>query len=553
MRAERRQGIIARFARSRGGGVAAIFALMAPVLIAFGVGMGVEIGIWYTVKRHMQTVVDQAAIAGALEFAVGPAGSPFANPVIYTAGTSPTWSQDVCDQAQATAKKNGFAPAPASVHCPTADLTGAPSCTGPTDTASSGMCVNVPPQLGSHQDTTHVEVIAWSPVSPISFFVPQVAVTTRAVAGTARLPAPCLLAFGYYPTPTTKDPIGFGGGGSAYGVSAGGATNIKIDCSVASYPPIPNSISINGVGGGSSIDVRALETAGQIVITNQANVYKYPGPTQTYDPAPQYPKEEKLPVDPFGCSGANVPIGNVAFLGCGITYTAPTSASCTDFSTVGNVLADGTRVLSPLPAGQYYCPMDVSGKVVLSPGVYVINGSASSGYGLQVEQNARLTSVDPTSGTLEPVTIILSGTSNANTQTSSGGVIFKASGTPLSSCPPNTGAPVSICLSAPPTDSTFPGIPAGLLIYQDPRFVMRGASAASGANKSNSSTSSSAAYMQGALYAPLSQISYSGGGGSGCTIAFAASINFSGGSQGLGNENCQPSLKPTVINARLVE
>lgn len=562
MRADGKDGVFVRFARSRQGGVAAIFVLLAPVLIAFVVGMGVEIGLWYSVKRHLQTVVDEAALSGALEIGVGPL---YGKNTIYP--TAASLDASICRQARRTAEDNGFSVANTEFQC-----TQSPSCTGVSSTTSKGLCVNVPPLfghyaspgLGGSNTLGPVEVVAWTPFSPISFFMPQVAIATRAVAGPTALPAPCLLALGYYPTTTSTTTIGYGGSGSAYGVTAAGATTIAINCSVASYPPIPASISVNGVAGtGASVEVSALLTAGQILLTNNAKVYLY---GQSPTPAPQYPNLTELPPDPFGCHGADptVSADSTQNANCDITYTAPPDTTCVNAPLPG---PGNTGTLSPLPLDpvtlkpQYYCPMDIQGNVTLTPGVYVINGSDPSGYGLKVENNATLTSVDPTTNKMEPVTIILTGTGTSG-KASAGGLNFNASGGNVT-CPENAaagGGPVSVCLIAPTTDNTFPGytvpsgwkIPAGLLIYQDPRFVARNNLAANGA-KQDSDTSSATVYLSGAIYAPGTNIHYGGGGVSGCTLVIAASINFSGGSQGLTNVNCQKSLKQPAYNARLLE
>jgi Flp pilus assembly protein TadG len=57
---------IQRLRGDRRGAVLIYTAIAAPVLIGF-VGMSVDIGYWYAKTRHLQSVADSAAIAGALE------------------------------------------------------------------------------------------------------------------------------------------------------------------------------------------------------------------------------------------------------------------------------------------------------------------------------------------------------------------------------------------------------------------------------------------------------------------------------------------------------
>jgi Flp pilus assembly protein TadG len=57
-----------RLRRDERGAFTAMMAVLFPVLIGIG-ALGVETGIWYTVKRHDQSIADVAAVAGAMEIA----------------------------------------------------------------------------------------------------------------------------------------------------------------------------------------------------------------------------------------------------------------------------------------------------------------------------------------------------------------------------------------------------------------------------------------------------------------------------------------------------
>ena len=85
------------FVGDRRGATAALFALLLTVLFGFA-GLGVDFGIWYTLKRQYQSAADNGAISGALEVVagkgnfdgsglpVGPATTDLQNIAMYTAG-----------------------------------------------------------------------------------------------------------------------------------------------------------------------------------------------------------------------------------------------------------------------------------------------------------------------------------------------------------------------------------------------------------------------------------------------------------------------------------
>ena len=73
----------------RRGAVAVIVALAATALIGF-TALGVETGLWYTIKRQNQSAADVAALSGAYERTAGKAYS------------------DICAEAENEAAANGF-------------------------------------------------------------------------------------------------------------------------------------------------------------------------------------------------------------------------------------------------------------------------------------------------------------------------------------------------------------------------------------------------------------------------------------------------------------
>src|SRR5690242_1638192 len=140
-----------------------LVALTISVLLGF-VGLGVDVGLWYSVKRQNQTAADFAAVSGAYEIANGSA--------YYVSATN----SGVCGLADRDAARNGFLFA--SFTCPNSS----PACTSPT---TGQMCTNNPPILGpSAGNKNAVEVILAQQQDSFfaSLFLPNVTIRTRAVA-----------------------------------------------------------------------------------------------------------------------------------------------------------------------------------------------------------------------------------------------------------------------------------------------------------------------------------------------------------------------------------
>ncbi len=58
--------ILTNFLKSNSGAFTAIFAIMAPILIA-GAGLAVDVGFWYSSKRDLQNAADAGAMGGGFE------------------------------------------------------------------------------------------------------------------------------------------------------------------------------------------------------------------------------------------------------------------------------------------------------------------------------------------------------------------------------------------------------------------------------------------------------------------------------------------------------
>ncbi len=151
----RTRRLIGGFSAHQGGNIAIMFALMLPVIVGF-IGLGIDVGMWYSERRDMQTATDAAAVSGAIERAFGATNG------------------EITTNATAEAFRNGYTPA--------------------TDT----IAVNIPPTSGAFSgDTDYVEVIIAHPldvffasvissVAPVSY--------TRAVATTVGNMDACVLS-----------------------------------------------------------------------------------------------------------------------------------------------------------------------------------------------------------------------------------------------------------------------------------------------------------------------------------------------------------------------
>jgi len=139
-------------------GVSAVFVALASTALIGFVALGVEVGLWYAIKRQDQSAADAAAISGAYEVAAGQ---------IYS---------DICALAKRDAASNGFTFQ--SYTCPTTS----PACSNPS---AGQMCANNPPVSGSHNgNSAAVEVILNRQENSLfaNLFLANVTITSRAVA-----------------------------------------------------------------------------------------------------------------------------------------------------------------------------------------------------------------------------------------------------------------------------------------------------------------------------------------------------------------------------------
>ena len=197
------------FARSEGGNVAVIFAVVLPMLVG-GAGLGVETTYWYLARVNMQAAADAAAYSGAMDKRTGAAAAS----VIATATN--------------TAAASGF------------------------DLATGAIEVNTPPLTGAG-GALAVEVILTAQAQRFftgMFTNSPVPLRARAVARYTNAGDACVLALN-----TTKSKAAL----------FSGSTNLTLDgCSVMANS---NAIDAITAQGSALISTKCLISGGGVSIT----------------------------------------------------------------------------------------------------------------------------------------------------------------------------------------------------------------------------------------------------------------------------------------------
>jgi hypothetical protein len=478
-------------------------ALAATVLIGF-VGLGAETGLWYAVKRQDQSAADAAAISGAYEVAAGQAYS------------------DVCAKAKGDAAANGFTFQ--SYTCPSTT----PGCTNPS---SGHMCANNPPVSGTlNGDDTAVEVILNRQENTLfaNLFLANVTIGSRAVAK-VNLP-------GY-----TCD-LSLAKTGTGISVQGSGTLNLQ-GCGMAANSSDAAAISFGG-GNNDILDASWFQTVGNYNANGNPvlNVS-----TRLVDSTPV--------TDPYSC--------NPPTLGCAgqITYSWPATPALT-YPPSFCFTASGTTTLQPglygKSSGSHKCsdgggsasaPMDFSsGTTKLCPGVYYLDGEDNHGNAFNVHGGTVQmgTTADGCASGIGGVTIIV-----GSQPAGSGGGFTIQSGTV------NLSAPTARNPSGCTFGSTF-CIPSGILFYQDPADYdsHTHGGGGSGLVSDDTITANTGTFLQGAMYTPKTNVTFTGNAGSTCFIVISLTMTYTGNSTMSGNQaNCQAVgvTGPTVMNISLTE
>jgi Flp pilus assembly protein TadG len=200
---------LAGFSHDKSGASAMIVAIALPGLIGFA-ALGVETGVWFTIKLRNQSATDAAAISAAYEIIAGQ-----------------TNIAELTPAASEAASQNGYAGTTPAITYPYTD-----------NLVSNGVAVTL------HQ--TQGTLLA-------AMFLSNVTISTKAVAVIEVLDNPCILALAT----------------SSTGVEVDGSVNLDVpNCSV-----VANSISKNAVdlyGNTSSITAATLVTAGEVSLAGNS-------------------------------------------------------------------------------------------------------------------------------------------------------------------------------------------------------------------------------------------------------------------------------------------
>lgn len=204
------------FWRDRRGTVAVAVAVLLPVLIGFA-GIGVEIGLWFSVQRQNQSAADAAAISAALEYAAQIESGVTTNP---TAAAITTANYNLFSTSSPnTLTLYPCYGLPIGSSCNTSTSNGAPNA--------------VQVVLTQPLNTTFANIVTaiWGPS------VNTVTITTTAIAAFPQTSSACLLAL----DPTGQNAL----------LLSDNATLPNLNCGVASNSSAANALSL---GNNATID-----------------------------------------------------------------------------------------------------------------------------------------------------------------------------------------------------------------------------------------------------------------------------------------------------------
>ncbi len=501
------------FLRDRRGAVAALVAATMTVLFGFA-GLGVDVGIWYTLKRQSQSAADNAAISGAIELVDGKGVS---------GGPATT---DVQNLAMYAARNNLSASAASSLTVDSRSSQAYPNgCTAP---AGNNICVNNPPNLGVHAgDTNYVEAILAQPAVSIFpglvGYSDAITIRTRAVAGYRDIPS-CFVGLGNpYGTGNT---LAIGGGGNNVDLNIPNCAFVSASTNATATSNA--SIYLNG---GITINAGAISTSGGYVIKgNSASVT----PPIVANVSPQYKDPycdatESASACPNGT--AVITLASAGYPWSPTQLPPPLQRSCS---------TGGGGVTTPLQPGWYggsvcagTAPMNFSSgsNTYLCPGVYFLDGEQGNGTnkgaafivsdnGTTVNMGTAGANGCPANG-LDGVTVIATCNTVASANCKGGGFIIggQGSNTPTVNLSPPSTSPG--CSWLP---QGCPGIPAKILFHQ-----VFGTADTSNGNTSFG-TILGASGLDGLIHVPATTITLKGGSTFGsCIEMIAAAFTLSGG------------------------
>src|SRR6516165_1610749 len=287
---------IARVWRDERGVSAIMVALGLTVLVGFA-GLGVETGLWYSIKRQNQSAADAAAISAAYEVLAG----------------NTDITNNLTPAATRAAAQNGYTGATPVVTYRYSD-----SIVSLADNA-----------VGVKLETPQTTLLA-------GLFLPSVTIETKAVARVFPAAPGCILTLG-----TTGTDVGM----------TGSFTLSAPDCSVMAAST--DNCAINDHDQGGSITAKYLITAGQVSYGQGCTVFNPTSPPANLSAGLMTGVPSQQFTDPYGsqsgttyftnpCDGTSGYLSH-AFLTCNM----PATAAC---------IVDTTVTSSPYAGPARFCP-----------------------------------------------------------------------------------------------------------------------------------------------------------------------------------------------------
>jgi hypothetical protein len=491
-------------------------ALAFTMLIGF-VALGVETGLWYAIKRQDQSAADAAAISGAYEIAQ------------YQGSQSQLYS-DICAKARGDAANNGFTFQ--SYTCPSTS----PGCTNPS---SGQMCANNPPAGCTGADCNDkVEVILNRQQDTFfaNLFLSNVTIGSRAVAKVNTPGFTCDLSLAKTGT----------------GIAVQGSATIDLTgCGMAANSSDAAAISFGG-GNNDTLDASWFQTVGNYNANGNPvlNV-----PTRLIDSAPV--------TDPYSCNPPKIGCaGQITYVWPGTPAVVPGQPIPPCFAATGNTTlqpglygqSNGNNCSDNKGGNGHGPPMEfASGTTTLCPGVYYLDGEDSSGNAFYVHggtvqmgtAGATTNGVTCPSNGMNGVTII------AGSQPGGKGGGFNI----VSGSNVDLSAPTALNPSGCTFGSSTGCIPSGILFYQDPTDADTGKKG-NGLTGDSSVVANGTTSLQGAMYTPKTNVTFSGTAGSTCFIVISLTMTYTGNSTMSGNQAACAAVGvtgPTVMNISLTE
>ena len=338
-------GLLGRFVRDQRGVSAIIFAIIFPALFGF-LGIGVEVGQWYSQKRKLQAAADAGAMAGARSLA---------------AGDSSATAQAA---ASSFAVRNGAVAANVTVQTPPTAAT-FPGTAYSADTAAVGVHITESQSL----------------MFTAFFRSSAVTVNARAVATAGTQALGCVVALSS---------------------TAAGAVNLNsnAEMNLSGCGLTVNSSSATGVQMASNAEVNAdfARITGSYDLDGNSTFGSTPvttGQTATADPYASLAN----PTPSGACTATNYS------LGANQTATIGPGRYCGGFNMNSNANVTMTTGTYYIDGGTF--SMDSNTKLYANSGVTIIlTGSGADWAELSLNSNAYIQITAPTSGTYEGIAIM---------------------------------------------------------------------------------------------------------------------------------------------------